>query len=100
MLFNPNITKLAQEVFFSRKKPRKSHPSLDFDNTRIQRQSAQKYLGLFSEEKLWFLEHINAKISKTEFNLTCKLNVLFSRLSLLKVYSFVIKPHVDYGDIG
>ena len=46
MLFNPDITKQAQEIIFSRKKNDTSHPSLYFNNTLIQRQSVQKHLDL------------------------------------------------------
>ena len=36
MLFNPDITKQAQEINFSRKKIVTSHPSLYFNNAQIQ----------------------------------------------------------------
>ena len=41
-----------------------SHPSLYFNNERIQWQSVQKHLGLFSDEKLSFLEHVNVRLKK------------------------------------
>ena len=74
MSFNPDITKQAQESIFSRKKNDTSHPSLYFKNARIQRQSVQKYFGLFLDEKLPFLEHIDVKIKKATVgvNLMCK----------------------------
>ena len=46
MLFNPDITKQAQEIIFSRKKNDTSHPSLYFNNTLIQQQSVQKQIDL------------------------------------------------------
>ena len=46
MLFNPDITKQAQEIIFSRKKNDTSYPSLYFNNTLIQQQSVQKHLDL------------------------------------------------------
>ena len=46
MSFNPDLTKQAQEIIFSRKKTDTSHPSLYFNNAQIQRQSVKKYLGL------------------------------------------------------
>ena len=64
MSFNPDITKQAQEIIFSRKKNNTSHPSLYFNNTPIQRKSVQKRLVLFLDEKLSFLEHIDVKIKK------------------------------------
>ena len=45
MSFNPDITKQAQEIIFSRKKNAASHPSLYSNNAQIQRQSVQKHLG-------------------------------------------------------
>ena len=62
MSFNPDITKQAQEIIFSRKKNDTSHPSLYFTNARIK--SVQKHFGLFLDEKLWFLEHIDVTINK------------------------------------
>ena len=61
MAFYPDITKQAQEVIFSRKK---IVTSLYFNNAQIQRLSVQKHLGLFLDEKLSFLEHIDVKIKK------------------------------------
>ena len=43
MLFNPDITKEEQEIFFSQKENNTSHPSLYFNNAQIQRKSVQKY---------------------------------------------------------
>ena len=63
MLFNPDLTKQAQEIIF-RRKTDTNHPNLYFNNEQMQRQSVQKHLGFFLDEKLSFLEHIDAKIKK------------------------------------
>ena len=101
MSFNHDITKKAQEIIFSRKKNDTIHPSLYFNNTPMQRKSVQKHLGLFLDEKLSFLEHINEKIKKVTVgvNLMHKLNLLLPRSSLLTVYKCFIRPHLDYGDV-
>ena len=101
MLFNPYITKQAQEIIFSRKKYNESHPSLYFNNTTIQRKSAQKHRGLFFDEKLSFLDHIDEKIKKATVgvNVMRKLNLLLPRLALLTVYKCFVRPHLDYGDV-
>ena len=77
MSFNPDITKQAQEIIFSRKKNDTSHPSLYFNNARVQPKSVQKHVGLFLDEKLLFLEHIDVKIKKAAVgvNLIRKLNL-------------------------
>ena len=101
MSFNRDITKQAQEIICSRKKIDTNHPSLYFNNARIQRQSVQKHFGLFLDEKLSFLEHIDLKIKKATvgINLMHKLNLLLPRLSLLTIYKCFIRPHLDYGDV-
>ena len=58
MAFNPDPTKQAQEVVFS-KKPRKSfHPNLYFNKFVVEKVQAQKHLGLKLEKKLSFMEHL------------------------------------------
>ena len=59
---------------------------------RIQRKSVQKHLGLFLNEKLSFLEHIDEKIKKATVgvNLMRKLNFLLPHSSLLTVYKCFI----------
>ena len=102
MSFNSEITKQAQEIILSRKKNSTSHPSLYFNNTPIQRKSVQKHLGLFLDEKLSFLEHIDEKIKKATVWVTLmrKLNLLLPRSSLLTVCKCFIKPHhLDYGNV-
>ena len=54
MLFNPDPTKPAQEVFFSRKKKTQNHPTLSLNNIQVERASSQKHLGLILDEKLNF----------------------------------------------
>ena len=64
----------------------------------MQRQSAQKHLCLFLDEKLSFLKLTDEKIRKARIgvNFICKLNLLLPRLSLLTVYKCFIRPPVDY----
>ena len=92
MLFNPDVTKQAQEIIFSRKKNDIRHPSLYFSNARIQRQSVQKHLGLFLDGKLSFLEHIDVKIKKATVgvNLMRKLNLSLPRSFLLIIVSLKV----------
>ena len=60
MLFNPDATKPAQEVLFSRKK----HPALSLNNIQVERGSSQKHLGLILDEKLNFKHHTESAIAK------------------------------------
>ena len=62
MSFNPDRTKLAQEIIFSRKKNAATYPPLFFNNSEIKLSSNQKHLRLTLDSKLSFNEHINDKI--------------------------------------
>ena len=61
MSFNPDWTKQAQEIIFSRKKNATTHPPL-FNNSEIKPTSNQKHLALTLDSKLSLNEHINDKI--------------------------------------
>ena len=54
MLFNPDPTKQAQEVLFSRKKNTQNHPTLSINNIQVERASSRKHLGLKLDERLSF----------------------------------------------
>ena len=64
MNFNPDLSKQAQEVVFSRKTVKVSHLSITFNTAPVACTACQKHLGLYLDEKLSFLYHINAKILK------------------------------------
>ena len=101
MSFNPDVSKQAQKVIFSRKKNFNNHPATFYNNLPINRKSTQKRLGLFLDEKLNFSEHINKKLKKVTkiINLLRKLNLTLPRSSLLITYKSFIRPHLDYGHI-
>ena len=68
MTFNPDLTKQAPEVIFSRKTKKLLHPCLSFDNIPLKNSISQKHLGLTLDVKLNFVEqtkNITQKISKT-----------------------------------
>ena len=64
MLFNPDPTKPAQEVLFSRKKKTLYHPTLSLNNIQVERASSQKHLGLILDEELHFKQYIESDIVK------------------------------------
>ena len=88
MNFNPDPTKQADEVIFSRKAKEIYHPPLVFNNTNVSQSSSQKHLGVILDSKLIFDEHlkmVSLKISKT-LGLLRKLHNLLPR-STLKILS-------------
>ena len=53
-VFNPDSTKQAQELVFSRKLHSPKHPDLYFNRLVVENVKTQKHLGLKLEEKLNF----------------------------------------------
>ena len=58
MTFNPDPSKPAEEVNFSRTLKTVPHPSIKFNNNPLSLCPAQKHLGLVLDSKLTFNEHI------------------------------------------
>ena len=58
MIFNPHLTKQAQEVMFSRNIKKLLRPSLSFNNVSLKNSMSQKHLGLTLDEKLNFVQHL------------------------------------------
>ena len=61
MSFNPDVSKQAQEVIFSKKIQKLFHPTVLFNNIPVQRSTVQKHLGVYLDEKLNFKTHITKK---------------------------------------
>ena len=101
MSFNPNLSKQAREVIFSRKSSRVDHPSVTFNNSSVARTSCQKHLGLYLDEKLNFSHHIKEKISKAckGIGVIRKLHYVLPRHSVLTIYKSFIRPHLDHDDV-
>ena len=101
MLFNPDLTKQAQEVIFSRKNIKTDHPIVCFNEAPVAHTTCQKHLGMHLDEKLNFNHHIGNKIAKANkgIGLIRKLAHVLPRQSLITIYKSFIRPHLDYGDI-
>ena len=101
MSFNPDPSKQATELLFSRKRIQENHPDLRFNNTVVSRVTNQKHLGVLLDSKLNFSEHIKQAIGKSikGLNVIRKLNHYLPRKTLITVYKSFIRPHLDYGDI-
>ena len=94
MIFNPDLSKQAQEVILL-------HPTLLFNNIPLNNSLFQKHLGLTLDIKLNFSEHIKSitkKISKT-MGLLRKFQQILPRSTLLTIYKTFIRSRLDYADI-
>ena len=101
MLFNPDPTKPAQEVLFSRKKKTQNHPTLSLNNIQVERASSQKHIDLILDEKLNFKQHIESAIAKINKGVAVikKLRYSLPRKSLITIYKAFLRPLINYGDI-
>ena len=99
--FNPDQSKQAQEIIFSRKTENFFHPSLRFNNSIVSQSLSQKHLGIFLDARLTFEEHsklTTTKVYKT-IGLLRKLQKTLPRPVLLTMYKALVRPHLDYGAI-
>ena len=92
MLFNPDSSKPAQEVQFSRKKTIQVHPTISLNNVQVERVSYEKHLGILLDEKRNFKQHIDSSVIK-------KLRYNLPRKSLVTIYKAFLRPLIDYGDV-
>ena len=71
-IFNPDPSKQASEVIFSRKIQNTCHPSIYFNNKSFKQVPSQKHLGLILDNKLIFQEHLQNILNRV--NKSIKLN--------------------------
>ena len=101
IIFNPGITKQAQEVIFSRKNIKTDHPIVFFNEAPVVHTPCQKHIGMHLDEKLNFNTHINENIAiaNKSIGIIRELDHVLPRESLITIYKSFVRPHIDYGDI-
>ena len=101
MTFNPDRSKQAQEIIFSRKLKKAIHPRLLFNNNNVSQVNFQTHLGIILEVKLTFEEHLKNVFNKTNKTIGLLKNVsnLLPRQALVTIYKAFIRTHVNYGDV-
>ena len=101
IIFNPDPNKQAQEIIFSRKIKKVSHPPLKFNNNTFERAQFQKHFGVYLEDKVDFREHLRnifKKVNRT-IHLLHKLQNNIPGAPLVTIYKFFVRPHLGYGDV-
>ena len=94
MVLNPDLTKHAPEIIFSRKSHSPKHPDLYFNSLVVEKVKTQKHLGLKLDLRLNFREHL-----KDKFAIANKGIGMLKKLSLITLYKAFTRPHLDYADI-
>ena len=81
MFFNPDTSKQAQEVKFSRKAVKASHPAVFLNDIPVTRCSTHKHLCMYLDEELNFGHHITEKIAKANKDIgVIKNYIMFSHV--------------------
>ena len=101
MPFNPDVSKQAREVIFSRKQAKSVRPDLVFNNTLVHQTHCQKHLGVYLDMKLNSKLHIKENISKAMkgIGIIKKLSNVLPKKSLITIYKSFVRPDLDYGDL-
>ena len=101
MAFNPDRSKQAQEIIFSRRLKKATHLPLLFNNNKVSQVNSQKHLGVISDVKLTFEEHLKNVFNKTNktIGLLRKPSNLLPRQALVTIYKAFVRPYLDYGDV-
>ena len=66
MSFNPDPTKQAKELLFTRKRKPQIHPNIIFNGCAVAKVSEHKHLGLVLQSNLSFEKHLEEKINKAK----------------------------------
>ena len=100
MVFNPDMTKQAIEIIFSRKNIKPYHPELTFNGIPIAREPYTQHLGVYLDIRLHFSKHIKEKVLRAmkEIALQKLLSKYVDRNVLVLCYKMYVRPHLDYGD--
>ena len=72
-----------------------------FNNIPVSSTSVHKHLGMLLDDKLSYehqLKSVLNKVKKT-IGLLRKFQQILPRQSLITIYKYFIRPHLDYGDI-
>ena len=101
MSFDPDASKQAQEVIFSRQTKKINHSTLTFSKSTVSQTTSLKHFGVILDSSLSSNEHsisVQSKTNKT-IGLLCKLQNTLVREALITIYTVFARPHLDYGDI-
>ena len=100
-IFNPDPSRQAVEVPFSRKINPLDTPPVYFNNLAVASCETHKHLGLLLEKRLTFDRPVEEMILRANkgIGLITRLRRYLPRNSLLTIYKALIRPHLDYRDV-
>ena len=101
MSFNPDTSKQASEVTFSKRRCPPNHPMIFFNDTTVLKAQEQNHLGIILDSKVSFVGHIKAAISKSRqvIGVLRFFSNYLPRHTLNEMCKLYVRPHLDYGDV-
>ena len=101
MSFNPDPSKQAVEVHFSRKINPLDTPPVYFNNLAVASCETHKHSGLLLDKRLAFDRHVEEMILRANkgIGLITKVRRYLPRNLLLTIYKVFIRPLLDYRDV-
>ena len=101
MSFNPDPTKQAVQIIFTRKKTSIFHPKIYFNDVEVKSVNEHKHLGLILDAKLTYASHIREKVSKASKGLGIikRFSRFLSVRTLDLIYKMYVRPHLDFCDV-
>ena len=101
MSFNPEPSKQAVQLIFSRKRVQVDHSEIYFNNIEVSQFEEHKHLGLLLDKKLNFSSHIKKLLSKANkgIGMIKHLSRYLPRSSLDQIYKLHVRSHLDNCDL-
>ena len=99
--FNLGPTKQVQQIIFSHKTSKRTHPGLIFNCNMVNLTTTRKHFEMMLDSTLPFDEHLEpvlSKISKT-IGLFRQFQRILPRTNLLTICQSLARLHLDNGDI-
>ena len=101
MLFNPDLSKQAVEVVFSKKRTKSIVLPLTFNGIAVKQADETKHLGIILDSKLNFKLHLDEKLAnaRSGLGLMKQLKKWVSHRVLENIYKLYVRPNLDYADV-
>ena len=101
MSCNPESSKKAVHLNFSRKRVQLDHPEIYFNDIQVHSINEPKHLGLIPDKKLTFSSHIKELLGRANkgIGMIKLLSLYLPRPSLNQVYKLHVRSHFDYCDV-
>ena len=101
MTFNPDPTKQAAQLVFSKERISQNHPLILFQDAPVTIVDERKHLGLLMDKKKNFSSQIREIIAEANkgVGMIKYLSRYLPRHSLDQIYKLYVRPHFDYCDV-